>query len=213
MMRYGIRKLTEEMPGICGKEFNPEDSVFCKNVPFTPIGSYVWDAEGYKPEARAYVTWSEKGLHVLMCALEEEIRAAVTEFNGPVCTDSCLEFFLQPFADDPRYVNFEVNAGGTALIGIGADRYDRVCLEKMPEDMDVTVSCHCGGWWAVSYIVPFALLKELYGRVPESGDVMRGNFYKCDESIHPHFGSWSPVRHFKPDFHRPECFGELALEA
>ena len=40
-----------------------------------------------------------------------------------------------------------------------------------------------------------------------------GNFYKCDESLHPHFGSWNPIEAPAPDFHRPECFGKLMLEA
>ena len=42
---------------------------------------------------------------------------------------------------------------------------------------------------------------------------MRGNFYKCDESVHPHFGVWNPVATPQPDFHRPECFGILRLQA
>lgn len=213
MKRYVIQKLTEEMPELYGEVFDPESVVFCKNTPYAPIDSYVWDANGYKPEARAYVTWSGKGLHVLLCALESEISVKATEFNGEVYQDSCLEFFLQPFQDDSRYINIETNAGGVALIGFGPNRAERVRLEKMPEGMELTASRHRGGWWAVSYIVPGALFNELYGREPKPGDVMRGNFYKCDESIHPHFGSWAPIVHFQPDFHRPEWFGELELKA
>lgn len=211
MMRYVIGKLNGEMPELKDVVFNPEHCGFCANTAYAPIANYVWDVSGYKPEARVYVTWSEKGLHVLLCAKESEIRVAATEFNGDVYQDSCLEFFLQPFRDDPRYLNFETNAAGVALIGFGTDRYNRSCLEKMPEGMDLVASRHDGNWWAVSYIIPNSLFAELYGREPKSGDMMRGNFYKCDESIHPHFGSWSPITYDHPDFHRPEFFGDIEM--
>ena len=51
----------------------------------------------------------------------------------------------------------------------------------------------------------------LYGRRPGPGAAMRGNFYCCDETLHPHFGSWNPIKAPEPDFHRPECFGRLIL--
>ena len=86
-------------------------------------------------------------------------------------------------------------------------------LPAMPQGMTVTASKHEGGWWAIAYTVPASLLERLYGRSLTGGETMRGNFYKCDESIHPHFGSWSPIDCPKPDFHRPECFGEMKLEA
>ena len=133
------------------------------------------------------------------------------EYGSRVWTDSCLEFFLQPFPEDPRYMNIEVNAAGAALIAVGPDREHRVPLERCPGGMDIRASRHGDGWWAVAYTVPFALLEALFGRRPVPGMAMRGNFYTCDESIHPHFGSWNPIEAPAPDFHRPECFGELVL--
>ena len=32
-----------------------------------------------------------------------------------------------------------------------------------------------------------------------------------DKTAHPHYLSWSPIGTEKPDFHRPEFFGELVL--
>lgn len=213
MKKYEIQPMKEPLPQLAGENFDPECDDFCQETPYAPIDSYVWgNVGGYMPEARAYVVWDDEGLHVLMCALEKEIQVEATEFNGDVYKDSCLEFFLMPFPEqDKRYLNFEVNAHGVALIGFGSDRFNRYCLEKMPEGMNMGVSRHRGGWWAISYTVPNALLQELYGRTLKGGDVMRANFYKCDESIHPHFGSWSPIVHFCPDFHRPEWFGEVRL--
>ena len=39
-----------------------------------------------------------------------------------------------------------------------------------------------------------------------------GNFYKCaDETMNPHFVSWSPIDLPEPNFHCPEFFGEIYL--
>lgn len=211
MKRYDIAPLQVPLPELAGRVFDPEMEPFCRSHPGVSIDSYVWEGN-YVPEARAWMAWEERGLSVLLCAKEAEISVKAHEFNGAVYQDSCLECFLQPFLDDPRYINFEVNAGGVALIGFGAQRKGRIRLPEMPGNMNIRASKHEGEWWAVAYVVPCALIAELFGgRTPRPGDEMRGNFYKCDESIHPHFGSWNPIASEKPDFHRPECFGLLKL--
>lgn len=207
-----IPVLRAPVPNLNGHVFDPETEPFCMAHGYRAIDSFVWDETGYRPEARAYAAWSEAGLHALLCAKEETIAAAASGFGGDVYKDSCLEWFVQPFAEDPRYINVEVNAAGAAYVGFGSGREDSKPLQAMPEGMTVTASKHEGGWWAIAYTVPASLLKELYGRELTAGAHMRGNFYKCDESIHPHFGSWSPISHPFPDFHRPEFFGEMVLE-
>lgn len=210
MRRYAVTPAGAELPPLAGREFDPAREPFCLERAFAPIDCYAWDATGYRPEARAYVGRQADGFCALLCAKEREIAAAATQFNGDVYRDSCLEWFFKPLADDPRYLNVEVNARGVALIGFGRSRAERVRLPALPEGMEIRASAHRGAWWAVAYRVPDALLRALYGRAPEPGEAMAGNFYKCDESIHPHFGSWNPIDWPKPDFHRPECFGALA---
>ena len=209
MREYTVRPVTTPLPSLNCDTFEPANEPFCQQ-PYAAIDQYAWEGE-YRPEARAYLAWDDAGLRVLLCADEATVSAQVTDFNGDVWTDSCLEFFLRPFADDERYINFEVNAAGATLIGIGPDREHRTLLERCPEGMDIRVSRHDGRWWAIAYTVPFALIVGLYGRRPRSGDVLQGNFYSCDESIHPHFGSWNYITAPEPDFHRPECFGRLIL--
>lgn len=208
---YTIGRWEGPEPEIDGREFDPAREPFCAR-PFAAIDRYVWDPEGYCPEARAYVARTAKGLQVLMCAREAEIIARETRVGGAVCRDSCLEFFLcaRPSEGD-LYLNIEVNAAGVAHIGLGTGRHGRRVFEAVPEGMDIRHSRHAGQWWAVCYNIPEALLIDCFGGAPEAQ--MRGNFYTCDETIHPHFGSWSPVRAPQPDFHRPECFGCLNLEA
>lgn len=213
MKQCVIPALKAPVPDLSGRVFDPGCEPFCALHGYQSIESYVWDESGYRPEARAYAAWDENGLHALLCAKEETIHAETEGFGGDVYKDSCLEWFVQPFADDPHYINVEVNAAGAAYVGFGTGRADGKCLPAMPEGMTVTASKHEGGWWAIAYTIPASLLERLYGRSLTGGETMRGNFYKCDESIHPHFGSWSPIDCPKPDFHRPECFGEMKLEA
>lgn len=210
MREYRIPFLSARLPALSGAAFDPADEPFCRG-PYAAIDQYAWGGD-YRPEARAYLAWDAAALHMLLCAREETVSARARDFGGEVWKDSCLECFLRPYADDPRYLNIEVNAAGVALIGLGKGRESRRMLEACPPGMDIRASAHAGGWWAVAYRLPFAVIAALYGRDDAPGAVMAGNFYKCDESIHPHFGSWSPIDAPAPDFHRPECFGRLVLE-
>ena len=211
MQSYIIRRACAPLPGLTGAIFDPAAEPFCRGE-YAPIDRYAWGGE-YRPEARAYLAWDEGGIDVLLCAWEETISARTTEFGGDVWKDSCLEWFLRPFEDDPRYINIETNAAGAALIAVGPDREHRQRLSACPTGMDIRASRHAGSWWAVAYRLPFDLIGALFGRRPEAGMAFFGNFYKCDESLHPHFGSWNPIEAPAPDFHRPECFGKLMLEA
>ncbi len=43
---------------------------------------------------------------------------------------------------------------------------------------------------------------------------LMGNFYKCaDRTSSPHFLSWAPISTPEPDFHRPEFFSKIILDA
>ena len=63
--------------------------------------------------------------------------------------------------------------------------------------------------WELTVEIPFKLI----GIDPENIPLkLTGNFYKCaDDTESKHYVSWSPVETEKPDFHRPEFFGELIL--
>ena len=211
MRTYAIEKSRVPLPTLTGGVFNPDDELFCAGE-CAAIDVWPWGGD-YRPEARAYLSWDDAGLNALLCANEPTVSRAVTSFGGDVWTDSCLEFFFRPFADDPRYVNIEVNAAGAALIAIGEGREGRRKLEACPPGMEFRASEHAGGWWAVAYAVPFALIAELYGRAFRPGQDMLGNFYCCDETLHAHFGCWNPIDAPAPDFHRPECFGKLVFQA
>jgi len=148
-----------------------------------------------------------------------DLRVQNTEDNGRQWEDSCVEVFIQdPVKAD--YYNFEINALGKVLACRGEDRYNRVArpAEEMEQilrfgQMDSNGPLEEGGLrtWRVGVVIPFRLIGIETDKLPKS---IRANFYKCgDKTSHPHYLSWSPIDTPKPDFHRPEFFGELLLNA
>lgn len=194
-----------------------ENTYTIKRAPDTPdvarIACYPWDS-GYRPRAEARLSLCDDGLLLEMTAWEKTIIAEETRTGGDVYRDSCMEFFFQPRPDsDPRYINFEANAAGVMHIGVGAGRGGREVLRQLPDDLRVLASVKRGERWSVQYtITPELIGRWFEGFSFKSGMRMRGNFYKCDESIHPHFGCWNPINALTPDFHRPDCFGWIVLD-
>jgi len=45
-----------------------------------------------------------------------------------------------------------------------------------------------------------------------SGTVWRANFYRCGGKTDTQYACWNPIGCEKPDFHRPEFFGDLTFE-
>ena len=156
-----------------------------------------------------------------------DLRAQNTEDNGRQWEDSCVEVFIKdPVKAD--YYNFEINALGKVLACYGPTREGRA---RRPESemkqilrfgsrLPVTagndvIPGPTGDLqglqtWRVGVVIPFGLIGLDPDNLPHS---IRANFYKCgDKTAHPHYLSWSPIDTPKPDFHRPDFFGELLLD-
>lgn len=145
-----------------------------------------------------------------------DLRARNTADNGRQWEDSCVEVFIQD-PDGAPYYNFEINALGKVLACKGPERHNRIPRPAEEMEQILRFTQMEGGplehegihTWRVGVVIPFRLLGIDPERLPRS---IRANFYKCgDKTAHPHFLSWSPVETPKPDFHRPEFFGELIL--
>lgn len=176
------------------------------------ISNYPWGGE-YRPRAQAVLELSGGALHVKLTAWEQTIVAAESRVGGDVYKDSCLEFFFMPCPEaDRRYINVESNALGVMHIGVGDGREGRTVLDALPEGVNPRVRIRAGEKWSVRYALPVDWIRSLFPKFdPGPGTVMLGNFYKCDESIHPHYGCWNPIETPEPDFHRPEHFGRIIL--
>ena len=215
-MEYIVKRLSDDVtPIVFDGEFTPEimPEAF-KNLEEAKIADYPWlDRYPDSFPAFARVGWNESGLIVLMYADENPILKNITEISTRQCTDSCLEFFVKPFPEkDDRYMNIEISASGVPYVGLGPGRGMGTRFKGLVDGMDVSASEHKGKYWAISYRIPNSFIKTIYGDDIHSGIKMKANFYKCSENIHPHFGTWNHVEAPKPDFHRPECFGDLITE-
>ncbi len=192
------------------------DAIDWKVIPVARIDTYKW-FDGYTPEAAAQLVYVESfGFILRMICTEPEPKAVYHNYNEPVYTDSCMEFFCD-YLGDGRYINMEMNSLGTLLSCIGSDRYDRTPVRDLSGGEIFPVKGKiCDGHWQVTAEIPTSLLCRILGvdNIPfGSGYTIRGNFYKCgDETAVIHYGMWNPVDTEKADFHRPEYFGTLVIE-
>ena len=176
------------------------------------IDIFPWDQGGYKPECKVRIGWDEGGLHVFMFCLETEPKKEVQAFCGPVCHDSCMELFMNPNpAQSKLYFNYECNAHPNVFLSIGTCRGDRMKPKQLPKGMGPSVK-EMGIGWGIQYMVTAEFLEQYFNMTLKSGAKMKANFYKCgDKTEHPHYGCWNQVEWEKPDFHRPEFFGDIVL--
>ncbi|WP_438447751.1 carbohydrate-binding family 9-like protein [Gorillibacterium sp. sgz5001074] len=193
-----------------------------EQVPPASIGHFLWLGNGYAPETEVRLCWTPERLHIRFRVREADPTVRYLERNGPVYQDSCVELFVQPCPEtDPRYLNFELNARGTLLLQLGAGREDRRFLRDGESDdlFAIRSAIHpelpssAAGCWELEFSIPFRWLQGYFPDFrPESGWLLRGNFYKCgDDTPVPHYGCWSRVTSGTPDFHRSCDFGLLEL--
>ena len=166
---------------------------------------------GYSPAPRTTFRMLRyaDGFSILMHTEETNLRAEITEENGKICSDSCMEFFLKPTPYDVNYLNFEFNPKGVLHLGLGKDRYGRLHLEDSREIFHIETRAKEGDW-TLKFDVPDAFLLRYFKQI---SNVFRGNFYKCgDLTDHPHYATWSPVDTPEPDYHLADFFGRFAVE-
>lgn len=157
----------------------------------------------------AKLLYSDEAIYVRMETDEMPVVAKQTERNSPVCTDSCMEFFFRPNLNNNVYINIEINALGTLLTGVGTCRQDRVYCTDNADQFEIKPQL-CESGWKITYRIPFDFIRKYAGDCTSS---MKGNFYKCgSDTGHAHFHVWNMIETPKPDFHRPEYFGDFVFE-
>lgn len=215
-MTYEVRRINgraEAYP--LDASFDPERlSGVWAEMDEADITDYPWlGAYPYHCRACARVGMAQDGLAVLMYAWETPVISRETCFGGSPCEDSCMEFFVSPFPEKTQaYLNIEINPSGIAHVGYGRDRFGRFVHAEPVKDMDIRTCVREGELWAVSFTVPFSLIERHFGAAPLGAKSLKGNFYKCSGPLlHEHYGCWNHVGTEKPDFHRPEYFGDLII--
>ena len=176
------------------------------------LDNYLWGSK--KEDTKVKVKLENKGtiLKIKFDVIEKELRRMVTEDQGPVWTDSCVELFIS--ADNKaHYANFEFSASGAVLACYGSGRVNR---SKYSEDLLATVkrkvtileNNNKQSHWILDVSLDLALF-NLVKKLPQDVYI---NLYKCgDKLLTPHYLSAFPIDLEKPDFHTPAFFQKITL--
>ncbi|MEA3401983.1 MAG: sugar-binding protein, partial [Armatimonadota bacterium] len=146
------------------------------------------------------LTWDERALYVAYGCAEpqmDELVAEVTETDGHVWEDDCLEFYLDADGVPGGHDHYLVNALGTIRVERGGHpgwgRHTRAASQVGEEE------------WTAEVMVPFAD----YESAPQPGDRWLANFNRTRQGkpgSPTEYQCWSCTH---GSFERPERFGQL----
>jgi hypothetical protein len=184
-----------------------------KKVKSIEIKNFIRMEPKFHPLALAKMMYDSENVYVIFRVQDRNVRSITTEINGPVWKDSAVEFFFSPNSEFPlNFFNLEVNCGGTPLLEYNPN--PRIGPKPVPEDikkieighsLPKIVDPEISGplTWTVEYRIPR----------PKKGVIWKANFYKIAEiTSNPHYATWSPINHPKPQFHLPQYFGTLKFQ-
>lgn len=155
-------------------------------------------------------------LNVLFIANDDHVVATHLEHDAPLYEEDVVEVFVAP-EEITEYFEIEVNPLGTTFDARvespdGVRRTMRADLAWNADGLFAAVVRDIGGsFHTASTIVRIAFAS--LGRVPQSGDVWRANFFRIDR--HPsgdEFSAWQPTLKAPADFHVAAAFGALRFE-
>jgi hypothetical protein len=221
-MSYLVKR-TGEAPGLLGDW----EGTAWREAEVGQITHYLANSSDHRPVTQFKLLYDAAGVYVLFRVEDRYVRCVETEFNGPVCRDSCTEFFVEPVAGK-GYFNFEINCGGTMLcyyiedatrVGEGFRRSIALTAAEgemvrryhsLPAVVESEITEPVT--WFNEFHIPLALLEGHVGPLGDlAGQTWRGNLYKCgDDTSHPHWGTWAPIEGFS--FHVPQYFAPLRFE-
>ena len=92
----------------------PWDSPHWQAAEEARIEHFHADSSLHRPAAAAKLLYDAANLYLHFRVEDRYVVAKYTQFQDPVCRDSCVEFFVQP-RPIGGYFNFEVNCAGTLL--------------------------------------------------------------------------------------------------
>ncbi len=221
-MAYLIRRAAQR-PKLSGDW----DSPAWQQADVLSIDQFRPESSDHHPRTLAKLLFTDDGIHGIFRVEDQYVRCVTTEFQGCVCADSCVEFFVQPDAGD-GYFNFEFNCGGTlhasyirdctrlekgfkdyVLLPLDLGRQVKV-YHSLPERVEPEIKTPQE--WCLQFFIPFDVLRAYAGSMNGvAGHTWRANFYKCgDRTSHPHWASWVPVS--ETNFHLPDCFAPIQFE-
>lgn len=215
---YRVRRLDRTA---FGRDWNASP---WSNVPALTVAEFHADSTAHRPLTEAKLAYDDRGLQLFFRVQDRFVRAVNTRLHGPVCKDSCVEFFFEP-EGRPGYFNLEINCAGTPLMffvrypttaggarqvtPLSPSQMEQVSIRaSLPKFIPIEIRKPLT-WW-VQATIPFAVLADFLGPLGElEGRTWRANFYKiASHTSQPHWGCWSPIKKVL-SFHQPRYFAPI----
>jgi len=204
------------------REPSLEDASLWNAADHLEIASFHPRTGSHRPKTTVRLLYNTAGIFLRFDVRDRYVRSVHTRYQDPVSQDSCVEWFVEP-EPDGGYYNFEINCGGTLLLGYHPPGLPAVSLSEeesrkirlhasLPPVTNPEIATPVD--WTVAFFVPFTFFDNnpRQGNGPQ-GQTWRANFYKCGSATsHPHWASWSPIGE-KLSFHQPESFGDLIFSS
>lgn len=193
------------------------------------IALYPWEDSGHHPRTQARILYDDSHLALIFRVEDCYVRAVSENFGDPVSNDSCVEFFVSPYAmgQTDAYFNFEFSCGGTMLLRRCSSAAERewgrtngllaesdastiTVASTLPKIVEPEITEPTT--WCLEYHIPLELFHRYFLDCPppSTGTEWKANFYKCaGTNSHPHWGSWAPVETNSVSFHQPKYFQPL----
>ena len=186
----------------------PNEAIACRNG---------WAGNDGAERAFFSAVWNEDYLILRYLTQNAPIIVRNLVNQGAVSDDSCVEAFFLPEGSE-RYFNIEFNIACYINAARRLSRHDKIPLSAeecasikrvASPEVNAPVEYSDAEDWTLTMSIPWKLL----GTEPRPGMRMKGNFYACaGDAPKPYFLSWAPIDTEKPDFHRPEFFGDIILD-
>lgn len=186
-------------------------------LPVNEIACVNWP-EDYpaKPKVSFKIAHDNENIFLHYFVEENEILAETKDDNGPVWTDSCVEFFIS--FDNIFYYNAEFSCIGKALLAYRPGRANAVhadtgvmnSIKRFSSLGSEPFGKRQGEFkWDMLLVIPVSVYWKS-GLTSFKGIEAKGNFFKCGDNLSEcHYLSWNPIKTEKPDFHRLDFFDKI----
>jgi hypothetical protein len=189
------------------------------------IDNQMGEEAHFFPKTNVKLLYDDQYLYGIFKVEDRYVQCMVEDINGPVYTDSCVEFFFSPDEKNPfYYFNLEINCIGAALMQFSKEppyKYNFLSASDI-EQIEIAHSFPKKAFseienevtWTIEFKIPFRILEGYsYISSPKSGVIWKANFYKtASKTSNPHYITWSYIDRQKPDFHLPQYFGSLIFQ-
>ena len=202
----------------------PWESKKWKDIPFIRTN---WAFEKipqtkFRPETKAKLQYDDENLYILYQVRDQYVRGEIKEDQAMVCSDSCVEIFLQPVKGG-KYYNFECNCIGSMLLyecwfsgkTMQAVPIPENALQKikrfttLPRDLKGEIREKITYRVGLQIPLSFFTGRNPKLKLPLKGQIWWGNMYKCaDYSSHGVQLAWKKCA----TFHAPDDFGLFIFE-